>query len=721
MRSPEALVLVPNHVDVSVVVPVYMGRQWILTCLKSLSKQTFDRSRFETLLVFNGPEDGARQLVDEFQRANPDLQLRMLDCATMSASAARNQGSAAARGTYLTWLDCDDWISPEFLELMFLSAAKGIVPLAQIVNVDGDGVIDSDNLINTSILEHTETYVSPKDFPRGLSFMVCKLLPTWMARAVNFDEGLKSGEDVAVYGAMFARFPFTFSLNPAYAGARYYRLLRQGSVSRQAKTYDFHVQQRVDVIASLNRALDGCRPEARGLVTSFINSQASFIRRYFRECPEEQGRILDVLTESAFSYFPWANWFEQTHTLVIAYNFLPYADTGAVVAAKRIRQGKQPVDVVSHRMDNVRKANPDNTILAQPYVQLTGVVDGPAYFAGFSAITDFCVKGMKIVDGWEATKGRVYTELYSRAMWPASHFLAALYKVRNPSVMWRAEFSDPVQLSTTGEMRSAALKLDDVAEEILAGLEPAAQILLRENLNVYFWTEHLAYFLADELIFTNDNQLKIMAGYADVEAAPLVSQKSVVLEQPTLEPVFYRARESEYSFDPNLINLGYFGEFYSTRGLDEVLQGIAALTAEERSRVHLHVFTSNVEAAEGRFHASGINGVFSANQSLPYFEFLNALQKLDVLIVNDAATASHHPINPYLPSKLSDYKGSGTDIWTVYENGSPMSLFPASYRSPIGDSAAATDVLRKMIRGAYTTTPTRIQVLGTERTQGTGA
>ena len=43
---------------------------------------------------------------------------------------------------------------------------------------------------------------------------------------------------------------------------------------------------------------------------------------------------------------------------------------------------------------------------------------------------------------------------------------------------------------------------------------------------------------------------------------------------------------------------------------------------------------------------------------LVFFEFLNLTTKFDCLIVNDANTKDYKEINPYLPSKLSDYLGS---------------------------------------------------------------
>jgi hypothetical protein len=82
---------------------------------------------------------------------------------------------------------------------------------------------------------------------------------------------------------------------------------------------------------------------------------------------------------------------------------------------------------------------------------------------------------------------------------------------------------------------------------------------------------------------------------------------------------------------------------------------------------------------------------------VPFLEFLNLTTLFDVLLVNDAATAQHHAVNPYLPSKISDYRGSGTPIWAICEPGSILSTQPVDFSSELGDVAGATAALRALI------------------------
>jgi len=82
---------------------------------------------------------------------------------------------------------------------------------------------------------------------------------------------------------------------------------------------------------------------------------------------------------------------------------------------------------------------------------------------------------------------------------------------------------------------------------------------------------------------------------------------------------------------------------------------------------------------------------------LEFLDFLSSLEDYDVLIVNDAYTADYFPINPYRPSKISDYQGSKTPVWAVVEPGSSLSSVPVSYQSNLHDTEGAKRVLQRII------------------------
>ena len=136
-------------------------------------------------------------------------------------------------------------------------------------------------------------------------------------------------------------------------------------------------------------------------------------------------------------------------------------------------------------------------------------------------------------------------------------------------------------------------------------------------------------------------------------------------------------------------NIGYFGNFYSNRGIGDVLEAIEIFNRDARKKVVLHIFTGSELPAKALGHeAVRVGGL------LPYFEFLNLSSRMDGLIVSDTVTEGTKAINPYLPSKISDYLGSGARLWALLEKGSPMNDYVMSGK--IGVASAVSDDAEKL-------------------------
>jgi hypothetical protein len=116
-----------------------------------------------------------------------------------------------------------------------------------------------------------------------------------------------------------------------------------------------------------------------------------------------------------------------------------------------------------------------------------------------------------------------------------------------------------------------------------------------------------------------------------------------------------------------------------------------------RSRLRVHVFTTKPEVLHDRAEELGIADNVVAGPYVRFLEFLSLTTRFDCLIVNDALTSGTHLDNPYLPSKWADYRGSGTPVWGLIEARSPLSREPLSHISPVGDVAAARQILAELV------------------------
>jgi len=258
-------------------------------------------------------------------------------------------------------------------------------------------------------------------------------------------------------------------------------------------------------------------------------------------------------------------------------------------------------------------------------------------------------------------------------------------------VRWTAEFSDPLSRDVHGNERGEPAGegpfLNRLREAFRArGVEPP------ESDNTFLWCEWVAYLLADEVLFTNVNQRDYMLGCCPAPVADIASAKSVIAPQPTLPPRFYTLQQPEYPIPSDRVNIAYFGNFYATRGLDDFLVAMAGLPESLRERICLHVFTSTPGTLRDRGSELGLTEQLQIGPYVGYLDFLNLTTRFDCLLVNDAVT-DQGVRNPFLPSKLSDYQGSGSRVWGLVEEGSPLSAEPLAYASPVGDVDAARRVL----------------------------
>lgn len=94
-----------SKVSVSVIIPVYNVENYLERCTKSVTSQTF--FNIEILLIDDGSTDSSGALCDAL--AYEDERIKVYHQANQGLSAARNTGILRAKGTYIAFLDSDDY------------------------------------------------------------------------------------------------------------------------------------------------------------------------------------------------------------------------------------------------------------------------------------------------------------------------------------------------------------------------------------------------------------------------------------------------------------------------------------------------------------------------------------------------------------------------------------------------------------------------------------
>ncbi len=104
---------------ISVIVPVYNVAAELEGCIASIRSQTHEN--LEIIAVNDGSTDGSGELLDALAEQEP--RLRVLHQENRGVTAARLAGVAAAQGTWIGFVDGDDYIEPDMYALL-LSNAK---------------------------------------------------------------------------------------------------------------------------------------------------------------------------------------------------------------------------------------------------------------------------------------------------------------------------------------------------------------------------------------------------------------------------------------------------------------------------------------------------------------------------------------------------------------------------------------------------------------------
>lgn len=99
---------------ISIIVPVYKVEKYLVRCVESLIKQTY--KQIEIILINDGSPDNCPQICENYARNFTNIKL--IHQENLGLSAARNAGIDSSNGEFLTFVDSDDYIHENFLEIL---------------------------------------------------------------------------------------------------------------------------------------------------------------------------------------------------------------------------------------------------------------------------------------------------------------------------------------------------------------------------------------------------------------------------------------------------------------------------------------------------------------------------------------------------------------------------------------------------------------------------
>jgi len=99
---------------ISVIVPVYNVEEYLEECLESIKNQTY--TNIEVILVNDGSTDGSREICERF--CQKDSRFKLINQENQGQSVARNRGVKESAGEFIMFVDSDDVIKKNVLEVL---------------------------------------------------------------------------------------------------------------------------------------------------------------------------------------------------------------------------------------------------------------------------------------------------------------------------------------------------------------------------------------------------------------------------------------------------------------------------------------------------------------------------------------------------------------------------------------------------------------------------
>ena len=97
---------------VSIIVPVYNSKKYLKKCIDSILSQSY--KEFELLLINDGSTDCSRDICKSYD----DKRIKYLEQKNEGVSSARNKGIKECNGDFITFVDSDDRLLPDYLKTL---------------------------------------------------------------------------------------------------------------------------------------------------------------------------------------------------------------------------------------------------------------------------------------------------------------------------------------------------------------------------------------------------------------------------------------------------------------------------------------------------------------------------------------------------------------------------------------------------------------------------
>ena len=193
---------------ISIIVPVYNVENYLRQCLDSIMSQTYQN--FECLLINDGSPDNSADICREY--VEKDSRFRYFEKENGGVASARNLGIERSKGQYITFIDSDDWVESDYLEVLYKSLidekADVAVSTYKQFNMDDNNYYvhsyqrgyDRKVFTNEELIDSLPLLYG---YDSTYNFVSCKLITRNLLEYIRFNLSTGYGEDMEFWSKVF--------------------------------------------------------------------------------------------------------------------------------------------------------------------------------------------------------------------------------------------------------------------------------------------------------------------------------------------------------------------------------------------------------------------------------------------------------------------------------------------------------------------------------------
>lgn len=178
---------------ISVIVPVYNAEKYLEKCVKSILNQTY--SNFEILLINDGSTDNSDIICDKIK--NLDDRIKVFHRENSGVSATRNFGLENSTGNLITFIDSDDFIKEDMLEILYNNLEKfnADISIGKVVDTFDENYIFKEIQESVYNWDNENAMKEILKAKKTSFFPVAKLFRKNLFEKIKFNDNYKLAED----------------------------------------------------------------------------------------------------------------------------------------------------------------------------------------------------------------------------------------------------------------------------------------------------------------------------------------------------------------------------------------------------------------------------------------------------------------------------------------------------------------------------------------------